>query len=156
HHVQIVRRLAGGAVLAANGADLDSLAAEAGIDHLSGDMPVRPSMSISSFATASDQVWSGTGGLLLGLGGVSGVNGQGVVVAVVDSGISTAHPALAKKVVASVSFVSGDPSTDDAFGHGTHVAGIIAGLGSAASKVTPLYNGGIAPGAQLVNVRVLG
>jgi serine protease AprX len=156
HHLQIVRRLADGAVLAANGHELESLAAEAGVDHLSGDVPVRPSMSISSFATASDQVWSGTGGLLLGLGSVSGVSGQGVVVAVVDSGISTAHPALAKKVVASVSLVSGDPSTDDTFGHGTHVAGIIAGVGSAASRVTPLYNGGIAPGAQLVNVRVLG
>src|SRR5260370_1181500 len=84
-----------------------------------------------------------------------GVTGQAVVVAVVDSGISTAHPALAKKVVASVSFVSGDPSPDDLFGHGTHVAGIIAGVGSAASRVTPLYTGGIAPGAQLVNVRVL-
>jgi serine protease AprX len=113
-------------------------------------------MAVSAQATGADQVWAGTPGGLLGLGNVPGVNGQGVVVAVVDSGINSNHPALAKKVVAAVSFVSGDPSTDDAYGHGTHVAGIIAGLGSPASRVTPLYAGGIAPGAQLVNVRVLG
>src|SRR5262249_19778604 len=39
------------------------------------------------------------------------------------------------------------------FGHGTHVAGIIAG---ANTKTTPLFTGGIAPGANLINVRVLG
>jgi len=55
--------------------------------------------------------------------------------------------------VASVSFVPGDPSTNDAFGHGTHIAGIIAGQ---KTSVTPLYDGGIAPGAHLINVRVLG
>jgi serine protease AprX len=55
-----------------------------------------------------------------------------------------------------VSFVSNDPVVSDVYGHGTHIAGIIAGNGSAASSVTPLYTGGVAPGAQLVNVRVLG
>src|SRR5205085_6056746 len=52
--------------------------------------------------------------------------------------------------------VTGDPSTDDAFGHGTHIAGIIAGTASAANGVTSYYGGGIAPGAKLANVRVLG
>ena len=42
------------------------------------------------------------------------------------------------------------------FGHGTHVAGIIAGNSTAAQSVTGLFNGGIAPGVQLINVRVLG
>jgi serine protease AprX len=155
HHLRVVRKLSGGAVVAADGAELSRLAADSAVDHLSGDVPVRPSMSVSDQSTASDQVWAGYRGFL-GLGSIPGANGTGVVVAVVDSGISTSHPALAKKVIASVSLVSGDPSTDDAFGHGTHVAGVIAGLGSAASRVTPLYTGGIAPGAQLVNVRVLG
>jgi serine protease AprX len=155
HHLQVLRRLADGAVLAANSSELTKLAGDSAIDHLSGDLPVRTFMSVSNKATGADQAWAGQSGLL-GIGSTAPVNGQGVVVAVVDSGISTAHPALAKKVVAAVSFVTGDPSTDDAFGHGTHVAGIIAGIGSVASKVTPLYTGGIAPGAQLVNVRVLG
>src|SRR6185295_936743 len=46
--------------------------------------------------------------------------------------------------------------TEDLFGHGTHIAGIITGSASAAAGVTGLYSGGIAPGARLVNVRVLG
>jgi serine protease AprX len=156
HHLEIVRRLDEGAVLAANSAEITRLASDLGVDHLSGDAIVRNSMAISAKATGANQAWAGTPGLLLGLGGIPAVNGQGVVVAVVDSGISLAHPALARKVVASVSLITNDPSTDDAFGHGTHVAGIIAGLAGPATYVTPLYAGGIAQGASLVNVRVLG
>ncbi|HEX7139697.1 MAG TPA: S8 family peptidase, partial [Vicinamibacterales bacterium] len=154
--LQIVRRLSDGAVLAANSRDLSNLASDFGVDHLSGDLPVHTAMAVSVQATGADQVWAGTPGGLLGLGNVPGVTGQGVVVAVVDSGIDATHPALAKKVIGAVSLVSGDPSTNDAFGHGTHVAGIIAGSGAPAARVTPLYLGGVAPGAQLVNVRVLG
>jgi len=154
HHVQVVARLTGGAVLLLNAAELNEVAADEAVDHLSGDAPVHTSMSVSNLSTAADQVRSGNGGLL-GIGAVAGVNGQGIGVAVVDSGIS-AHAALSKKVVANVSLVTGDSSVGDAFGHGTHVAGIIAGNGAAAVSVTPLYTGGIAPGAQLINVRVLG
>jgi subtilisin family serine protease len=63
---------------------------------------------------------------------------------------------LSNKVVANVSFVPGDPVVTDGFGHGTHVAGIVAGNGGPAAAVTSSYNGGIAPGVKLVNVRVLG
>jgi len=154
HKLQIVRRLEGAAVLFANSDEVAKLAADAGVDLLSGDAEVRTSMSVSIKSTGADQAWAGTSGLL-GLGAISGVTGQGIGVAVVDSGISP-HNALANKVVANVSFVTGDPSVLDAFGHGTHVAGIIAGSGSAASSVTPLYTGGIAPGVKLINVRVLG
>src|SRR5262249_50118204 len=73
-------------------------------------------------------------------------------VAVVDSGI-TPHAALGTKVVYNKSFVTGDPSTNDVYGHGTHIAGIIAGSNT---FVTPLYTGGIAPSANLLNLRVLG
>jgi serine protease AprX len=154
HKLQIVRRLEGGAVLYANSAEVAELAADAGVDHLSGDAEVRTSMSVSNKSAAADQVWTGKPGLL-GIGAISGVTGTGIGVAVVDSGISP-HSALSNKVVANVSFVTGDSSVTDAFGHGTHVAGIIAGTGSVASLVTPLYTGGIAPGVKLINVRVLG
>jgi serine protease AprX len=154
HGVQIVKRLAGGAVLAANGDEITRLSADAAIDHLSGDVPVKTAMSISNQSTAADQTRAGVSGLL-GIGAIPAVNGQGIVVAVIDSGIS-AHAALVGKVIASVSLVPGDPSVEDGFGHGTHVAGIIAGNGWVARNVTALYNGGIAPGAQLVSIRVLG
>ena len=155
HHVQILRRLAGGAVVAANSNEIDELAADLAYEHLSGDPFVRIGMSVSNQATAADQVRAGVAGGLLGIGGIPGVNGQGIGVAVIDSGISP-HAALVNKVVANVSVITGDPSVSDAFGHGTHVAGIIAGNNTAAQTATGLFTGGIAPGVQLVNVRVLG
>jgi serine protease AprX len=154
HHVAVLRWLDGAAVVQADSAQLSALAGDPAVDHLSGDLPVAATMSVSNSSMAADQARAGSSGLL-GLGSIPPVTGQGIVVAVVDSGIAS-HVELAKKVVASVSFVTGDPSTDDAYGHGTHVAGIIAGSASPAAAVTSLYNGGIAPGAQLVNVRVLG
>ena len=155
HHVQILRRMKHSAVLAANSAEMSGLAADSAIDHLSGDVPVRNWMSVSNQSTAADQTRAGYSGGLLGIGSIAPVTGKGIGVAVIDSGIS-AHKALALKVIANVSTVSGDPSFADVYGHGTHVAGIIAGQSGAAAGVTTLYNGGIAPGADLINVRVLG
>jgi serine protease AprX len=154
HHATVVRRLATGAVILVNAAELNELAADPAVDHLSGDVPVGPSMSVSNQSTAADQVRAGSPGLL-GIGAIAGVTGQGIGIAIIDSGIA-AHTALSNKVIANVSLISGDSSTGDGFGHGTHVAGVIAGNGAAAANVTPLYTGGIAPGAQLINVRVLG
>jgi serine protease AprX len=154
HRVQVVRWLDNGAVLALNPQELAALSLDPVVDHLSGDLPVRPSMVVSNASTMADKTRAGAPGLL-GIGAVPGVTGAGIVVAVVDSGIAP-HPALAGKVIANVSFVTGDPRVTDVFGHGTHVAGIIAGTGAPAARVTTLFNGGIAPGAQLVNVRVLG
>ena len=153
HGVGIARWLGDSAVLLANSSQVSRLAEDS--DVLSGDAPVAPFMDVSDSSTAADQVRAGQAGLLLGLGAIPGVTGAGVTVAVVDSGIS-AHPALAGKVIANVSKISGDPSTDDAHGHGTHIAGIIAGNSNASKYVTPLYQGGIAPDVKLVNVRVLG
>ena len=155
HHLQIVRQLEGGAVVAANSDEIDEIARDSAYDHLSGDPIVRVGMSISAQSTAADQVRAGVAGGLFGIGAIPGVTGQGIGVAVIDSGISP-HAALANKVVANVSLIGGDPSVADAYGHGTHIAGIIAGSTTAAQSVTPLFAGGIAPGVQLVNVRVLG
>ena len=154
HQLQIDRLLANGAVLWADSSELTDLAADVDVPSASGDVPVHTWMSVSNAASAADQVRAGTSGLL-GIGGVAGVNGQGIGVAVIDSGVNP-HPALKNRIVANVSLVTGDSSYLDAFGHGTHVAGIIAGSGSAAAGVTPLYTGGIAPGANIINVRVLG
>ena len=154
HRVSVVRWLDNGVVLALNPQELAALSLDPVVDHLSGDLPVRPSMVVSNGATLADKTRTGGAGLL-GLGAVPGVTGAGIVVAVIDSGIAP-HPALEGKVIANVSLVTGDPRVTDVFGHGTHVAGIIAGTGAAATRVTTLFNGGIAPGAQLVNVRVLG
>jgi subtilisin family serine protease len=154
HRLQVVARSHGAAVVLANSAELSDLSRDWAVEHLSGDLPVRSSTAISDASTAADQTRAGSA-LRLGLVGIPGVDGQGVGVALVDSGIAP-HSALAGRVVASVSFVTGDTQTTDTFGHGTHVAGIIAGNPPPVNGVAPEYAGGIAPGASLVNVRVLG
>ncbi len=79
-----------------------------------------------------------------------GFDGNGIIVAIVDTGIDSTHPDLSGKVTAAKSFVQGE-DTQDYDGHGTHVAGIVAGTGVASSGN---YKG-IAPGASLVNAKAL-
>ncbi len=149
--LRVVRVLDGFVVLEGSLLDVTALRQVPGVAAISRDARVMSFMSVSTKAMAVDQARAASPGLL-GIGGYPAVSGKGVGVAVIDSGIA-AHAALNLKVVAAVSFVTGDPSTNDAYGHGTHIAGIIAGT---PTSVTPLYQGGVAPGAHLVNVRVLG
>ena len=146
YRLRIFKRMHGAAVVLANSAELTALSRDGAVDHLSGDLPVRGSTATSDASTAADQTRAGNT-LLAGLLGIPGVDGRGVGVAVVDSGISP-HSALMQRVVADVSFVTGSPEVTDAFGHGTHVAGIIAGNPAPATGVAPEYVGGIAPRAQ--------
>jgi serine protease AprX len=83
----------------------------------------------------------------------SGLTGAGVGVAIVDSGIYN-HPDLASRVVYRQSFVA--KTNYDDYGHGTHVAGIVAGSGASSSgpQFTRTFKG-IAPGANLIDLRVL-
>jgi serine protease AprX len=151
----VLRTLDGMVVIQADVAELNALRQVAGIQSISRDAIVSPFVTVSAKAMAADQARAAQPGFL-GLGGYPALSGKGVGVAVIDSGIATSHAALAGKVTYSISFVTGDSSTNDVFGHGTHIAGIIAGSETAASNVTSLYKGGIAPGAHLINVRVLG
>ena len=90
----------------------------------------------------------------------AGYDGSGVGIAVVDSGIY-AHDDLNafgtnnQRVVYSESFVPGDPSTSDAYGHGTHVAGIAAGNGTDSMSGYKFQYTGVAPNANIINLRVL-
>jgi serine protease AprX len=84
-----------------------------------------------------------------------GVTGRGVGVAILDSGIAP-HPDLAGRIVAAVDFTSGDNSGTlvppaDPGGHGTHVAGLVAGDGTSSGGAYA----GVAPGANLIDVRVI-
>ncbi|MGC2742844.1 MAG: S8 family peptidase [Candidatus Angelobacter sp.] len=89
-----------------------------------------------------------------------GVDGTGVGVAIIDSGVFN-HDDLQKssglgsRIVYSESFIPGDPSTNDAYGHGTHVAGIVAGNGHDSASGYPTQYVGVAPNANIINLRVL-
>ncbi len=85
--------------------------------------------------------------------------------AVIDSGVTAvgdlywwipSNQTYGSRVVYSQSFVPGTTDTSDLYGHGTHVAGIIAGAGwfSTGSNFTHTFKG-IAPNANIINLRVL-
>jgi serine protease AprX len=96
--------------------------------------------AVYSHVVNADQVWS------------QGTTGRGVTVAVLDSGVA-ANPDLvqpANRILASVNFAD-QRLTSDPGGHGTHVAGIVAGNGGQSGGEYI----GVAPEANIVDVRVL-
>ncbi|GAA4897524.1 type VII secretion-associated serine protease mycosin [Stackebrandtia albiflava] len=77
--------------------------------------------------------------------------GEGVTVAVIDSGVSDSHEVLAGKVSVGENLVDDDLSAGcDLVGHGTSIAGIIAGRTASDSPFT-----GMAPEADILSIRVM-
>ena len=76
------------------------------------------------------------------------LDGNGEVVGVLDSGIDQNHPDLSGRILEAVGFREG--TVDDFTGHGTHVAGIIAGTGASSDGKFR----GMAPGAKLISVGI--
>ena len=71
-------------------------------------------------------------------------DGTGVNVYVIDTGIELSHPEFESRARFGASFVKTDPTDSDHNGHSTHVASSVAGR-----------TFGVAPGANLVSVKVL-
>jgi serine protease AprX len=116
-------------------------------------------------STSSDSVMNVTVGANLARN--MGYDGTGVGVAVIDSGVNPvadlAVPANldvpgsnTSRIVYNANFDTSTTTTSDLYGHGTHVAGIIAGNGasSTCSNCTITYRG-VAPNANIINLRAL-
>ncbi|GAC1314508.1 MAG: hypothetical protein NVSMB2_04070 [Chloroflexota bacterium] len=99
--------------------------------------PAGPPQSLFPYDVEADRTWSQT-------------QGAGIGVAVLDSGVAN-NPDLGARIVASASFAGlRSPGTDPG-GHGTHVAGIIAGAGTASAGQ---YRG-LAARANIIDVQVI-
>ncbi len=107
--------------------------------------------------TKANQVWQYTdkNGLVL--------DGKGMRIGVIDTGVDYTHPSLGKcfgsgcKVADGYDFVNNDKDPMDDMGHGTHVAGTVAGYDTfiPSGQTTPVTIRGTAPGATIYAYKVL-
>jgi serine protease AprX len=133
-----------GTITAAN---VVALSNQPGVSYISLNRAVGATLDYSANGVNAPVAWN------------SGWDGTGIGVAVIDSGIYS-HPDLLSaqtgqsRVVYRQSFIGGVQFDD--FGHGTHVAGIIAGTGSVSNVAGSSHVlRGIAPNANLLDLRVL-
>jgi len=117
-----------------------------GVSRVSPDTPIYASLTESVPLIGAPQVWQ------MHDAQDRPVTGQGIRVAVIDSGIDYTHPDLGGclgadcRVIGGYDFIGRDQDPWDDNGHGTHVAGIIAANGQAR---------GVAPQARLLAYKVL-
>ncbi len=81
----------------------------------------------------------------------SGYTGKNVTVALLDTGVDVFHPDLKDKVVCFRDYVNKREPCYDDNGHGTHIAGIICGMGTNSMG----KYAGLAPGAKILAMKVL-
>lgn len=111
------------------------------------DLPMKASVSIQYNSTGADILWNQTDG------GGDPIKGDGITVAVIDTGISYSHSDLGGgfgptyRVVGGYDFVNNDADPNDDNGHGTHCAGIIGANGTVK---------GMAPECTFYAYKVLG
>lgn len=130
---------------------LDALANDPDVAYISPNRKLRGAMDPVVTAVNADIASS------------QGWDGAGIGIAILDSGVNTVDDlnsdgnSSPSRVVYSQSFVPGDSSTTDAYGHGTHVAGIVAGNAYDSTGPQNYANAyrGIAPEANIINLRVL-
>jgi len=75
----------------------------------------------------------------------SGYDGSGIIISIIDTGIDLNHPDLDGQIIGGYDFVDNDEVPEDANGHGTQVAGIIASNGNLK---------GIAPNSKILMYKV--
>lgn len=126
---------------------LGQLSDDDAVAYISPDRAVRSHLNNAVPAVLANYAWS------------LGFDGTGIGVAVIDSGIYQvsdlqSSTSFTSRIAYSADFVGG--GTDDQYGHGTHVAGIIGGNGAYSTCSTCFVQiRGLAPNVRLINLRVL-
>lgn len=153
--------IVGGFAATVPAAALGRLTAAPGVRSVTPDVRVHVQAGASTTGTGSDVYSAYPAALRADRVWATGNRGQGVTVAVVDTGVSPS-PDLAGRLLsvtddrtgrtAACENLSGEADCDDNYGHGTFVAGVVAGDGTAsAGRWT-----GVAPRANIVSVKVAG
>ena len=125
------------------------------ITYIEHNDPAVPDMEVGTRVINATQVWSSV--LQTPEGEEDPIDGSGVTVCVVDTGIDAGHPDLdyGSKTIKNVFDAGGGvwletENSDTNYGHGTHVAGTVAGNGDASAGARR----GVAPGANLIGITV--
>jgi serine protease AprX len=134
---------------------LDNLISSDRVTFIEHNDPVVIDMEMGTWVINATEVWSRI--VRTEDGDSNPIDGAGVTVCVVDTGIDAGHPDLdyQTKTVKNVYDVGGgrwleSENTDTNYGHGTHVAGTVAGNGDASAGARR----GVAPGANLIGITV--
>ena len=127
---------------------LEHLSRNPNISYISQDRPLASLLNNTAPAVNANIAWS------------QGWDGTGIGVAVIDSGVSNDKDfQVSGKSTSRISYSQafyGGSKTYDEYGHGTHVAGIVAGSGANSTGSQYIYTfKGIAPNANLINLRAL-
>ncbi len=137
HHLPIINGISGKLTLTA----ISDIASHPGVKKIWLDRDVQAVMDIAAPVSRAPESWEW------------GYTGEGITVAIIDTGIYP-HPDLTKpsqRLIAFKDFINNKTEFYDDNGHGTHVAGCVAGNGSSSGE---RYKG-TAPRANLVGIKVL-
>jgi len=145
HGLRVQKRLQTGAVLLVPAGMLSALAEDPEASQISGNHVVSAQMAVTIQTIGADLVHEGGWAP-----GVPGFAGNGIGVAVIDSGVANL-PELRRRIIASRDFTDDRGLGIDLNGHGTHVAGIIAAAGRNRFDETA----GVAPAANIISLKVL-
>lgn len=123
---------------------------QAALEQLPGVVEVTPDAKLTWTLASSKRAVGWTPELR-----AAGLNGSGVNIALVDSGIDAEHPGLAPQVVSEMTVTSKGTSqgSHGESKHGTHVAGVLVGTGAGAAPERGDVSG-MAPAAGLISLDI--
>ncbi len=117
--------------------EMDTFSEDSRVERIWYDQTVRACLDASVPLIEAPRIWA------------AGYDGAGIKVGIIDTGVDPLHPDLSGQIGETID-MTGEGVLDRS-GHGTHVAGIVAGQGVASDG---RYQG-VAPGAQLFVAKVL-